>query len=54
MNDDEAPDLGWHVIGGDHLLELLQRCAGGEDPDMVFAEMWANAEHHHEEGDDDV
>lgn len=38
-------DLGWHVIGGDHLLDLLRRCFAGEDPDMVFAEMWANAEH---------
>lgn len=37
--------LGWHVISGEHLLESLQRVAAGEDPDLVFAELWANAEH---------
>ena len=38
-------DLGWHVIAGDHLLDMLTRVSEGEDPDMVFAELWANAEH---------
>lgn len=38
-------DLGWHVIAGDHLLEALKRAHNGEDPDLLYAEMWANAEH---------
>jgi hypothetical protein len=46
MNGDEqTTDLGWHVISGEQLLELLRRVAAGEDPDLVFAELWANAEH---------
>lgn len=45
-SDDGDPDpLGWHVISGSHLLGLLRRCADGESPDLVFAELWANAEH---------
>jgi hypothetical protein len=45
LNSPASRPLGWHVISGEHLLELLQRVAEGEDPDMVFAELWANAEH---------
>lgn len=40
-----SPELGWHVIAGTHLLECLRRCQAGEDADLVFAEIWANAEH---------
>lgn len=46
MSNDERDPLGWHVIAGTHLLENLKRVAAGEDPDLVFAELWANAEHH--------
>lgn len=49
MADDERDELGWHVIAGSHLLECLRRCQAGEDADLVFAELWANAEHHREE-----
>lgn len=43
-------DLGWHVIHGDDLLAAMRRCHEGENPDLVYAEMYANAEHkHHEE-----
>lgn len=38
-------DLGWHVISGDALLDLLRRAAVGEDPDLLYAEEWANADH---------
>lgn len=38
-------NLGWHVISGEDLLTALRRCANGEDPDLVYAEMWANARH---------
>lgn len=37
--------LGWHVISGEMLLDYLRRAAAGEDPDLLFAELWANAEH---------
>ncbi len=37
--------LGWHVIHGQDLLDSLRRCATGEDPDLVYAELWANADH---------
>lgn len=35
----------WHVVEGGHLLELLRRAAAGEDADLLFAELWANADH---------
>jgi len=38
------PDLGWHVISGEQLLETLRRVAEGEDPDMVYMEGYVNAE----------
>ena len=38
-------DLGWHVISGDTLLDLLRRAAAGEEPDLLYAEEWANADH---------
>jgi hypothetical protein len=36
---------GWHVISAQDLLTALRRCADGENPDLVYAELWANAEH---------
>lgn len=47
-----TPSLGWHVISGECLLAMLRRCAAGEDPDMVYAEEWANADHEHVEPDE--
>lgn len=42
---EDADHLGWHVIAGSDLLNLMRRCSQGEDADWVFAELWANAEH---------
>lgn len=42
--------LGWWVISGDGLLEMLRRVEAGEDPDMVYAEEYANCDHEHVEG----
>lgn len=42
-------DLGWWIIHGDEILESLRRVAKGEDPDLVYAELYANCEVH--EGD---
>lgn len=38
-------DLGWHVISGGELLDALRRVEAGEPADLVYAELWANAEH---------
>lgn len=38
-------DLGWHVISGEQILNMLYDVASGEHPDVIFMEMWANAEH---------
>jgi hypothetical protein len=35
----------WWTISGDALLELLRRAHDGEDPDLVYAEEYANAGH---------
>lgn len=45
MTDQPGGRLGWHVIPGSLLLESLHRVKLGEDPDVVFAELWANADH---------
>ena len=37
--------LGWWTIKGEALLDLLRRAAAGEDPDLLYAEAYANAEH---------
>lgn len=47
-----AARLGWHVISGESLLGMLRRAAAGEDPDMVYAEEWANADHEHVVGEE--
>jgi hypothetical protein len=38
-------DLGWWTISGEALLDLLRRCHDGEDPDLVYAEAYANCDH---------
>ena len=46
-DDPEPPDedaLGWWTISGVHLLDLLRRCHAGEDPDLVYAEAYANSD----------
>lgn len=35
---------GWWTISADDLMSMLRRCADGEDPDLVYAEEYANAE----------
>jgi hypothetical protein len=42
--DDTGPGLGWWVIAGGVLLDGLRRAAAGEDPDVVYAELYANAD----------
>jgi hypothetical protein len=40
----EVRDLGWWVIAGHVLLDGLRRAAAGEDPDLIYAELYANSE----------
>ena len=47
-----SDSLGWHVISGEQLLETLRRAQAGEDAGLLFAELWANAEHEYIEGTD--
>jgi len=42
-NDEEYDALGWWCICGADLLSMLRRCANGEDPDLVYAEAYANS-----------
>lgn len=45
MNSDApAKPFGWHVIAGELLLDLLRRVAAGEDPELVYLELYANAD----------
>lgn len=37
--------LGWWTIHGGDMLAMLRRCAKGEDPDLVYAEAYANSDH---------
>jgi hypothetical protein len=38
-------DLGWWTISGEDLLDAMRRAAAGEDPDLIYAEFYANSEH---------
>lgn len=37
-------DLGWWAISGDAILNALRRAHDGEDPDILYAELYANTE----------
>jgi hypothetical protein len=39
--------LGYWTISGEALLDMLRRVAAGEDPDAVYAEVYANSRHEH-------
>lgn len=41
---DEPTPLGWWTISGEALLDLLRRAHLGEDPDLMYAEEYANSE----------
>ncbi len=41
----------WWCMDSDILLTLLRRVADGEDPDMVYAEQYANADIEYVDGD---
>jgi hypothetical protein len=43
-NADDQLDLGWWVIHGSTILDALRRACAGEDPDLLYAELYANCE----------
>lgn len=45
MADDEIPGLGIHMMRGEVLKHLLWRVFEGEHPEVVYMEMFANADH---------
>jgi len=44
VSDVEPRKLGWWCISGESLLAMLRRVAAGEDPDLVYAEEYVNAD----------
>jgi len=38
------PGMGLWVIHGETLIQALRRTHEGEDPDIVYAELYANAD----------
>ena len=39
--------MSWWTISEEAIRDMLRRVADGEDPDMVYAEEYANSEHHY-------
>ena len=44
MQADPVSDQ-WIVIAKSHLVALLERAAAGEDPQLLYVELYANSEH---------
>ena len=49
---EQSSDLGWWAIAGAALLDLLRRAHAGENPDLLYAEAYANSDHERVEGND--
>ena len=43
--------MSWWVIEDEELLGMLREVHAGADPGIVFAEHYANSEHHYDEQD---
>lgn len=41
---DPVDALGWWTISGADLMDMLRRAHAGEDPDLVYAEAYANSD----------
>lgn len=37
--------MGWWAISGEAFMEALRRAHDGEDPDLLYAEHYANSDH---------
>lgn len=45
MSAEAVTPLGWHVICGEALLDALRAVEAGEQPDMVYAQIYASSSH---------
>lgn len=45
------PAVEFVVLRADRFIEYMKRAAAGENPDLIYAEFYANNEHEHVEGD---
>ena len=43
---------GWWCISSESFITALRRAAAGEDPDLVYAEFYANSDHPEVEAED--
>lgn len=48
---DAEDRLGWWTISGIDFLRALHLVHDGADPDVIYAEYYANSDHEHVEGD---
>lgn len=46
---DDTSDMGWWCIAGEELMDALKRARDGDDPDIVYAELYANSRIEHVE-----
>jgi hypothetical protein len=44
MAEKRGTALGWWVISGESIMDMLWRAFAGEDPDLIYAEHYANSE----------
>ena len=47
-----SSELGWWTISGEAFLDALRRAHQGEDPDILYAEHYANSDHEWVDGVD--
>lgn len=48
----ERDEWGWWAIHGESLMDALKRCADGDDPGVVYTELFANSRQEAVEADD--
>jgi hypothetical protein len=47
MGNSTGEKLGWWVISGEALMEMLQEVKDGGDVDLIYMEHYANSDHEH-------
>lgn len=41
---DKPAELGWWVIHGEELMDALKRAHAGEEPGIIYAELYVNSD----------
>ncbi len=54
MNTEKSQLRGWWTMSGECFIEALRQAHAGEDPEMVYAEWYANSDVEHVAGGDDA